>query len=487
MIPPADHLLASVFYRDEGEKELATRHALKLHAHRSVLLEVIDKKLWEYVKAYLLSERIAPSYTILVSLAEKDMAADVVSRLEMLKETKPVSEEEFKHFLKAAFAEVRDRECAQVLTVSSQILSGQYKPKRGEKERSGYRDAIRFVLEKGLYFLGDDTRGDKLRGDIRLDADEMVKEYCKVRDNPKESLGILTGFDAIDLKTHGIKRGDLWLVGGFASHGKTTTCMNIAHKAVTSGYNVLFVSMEMSRRDVRRMLYCVHSGHSKFHEIHPALKHAQIHRGELDQDAENFYLKHVIPDFKANTTYGALEVIQPDSIWTGETLHAEAAMLHEQMQLQGGLDLIIPDYVGLMGVDGKSEGRNEDLNRLLREMKQMAQTFASGRGVAVLSPFQINREGWKKAVLNDGVYDMTAMSNANEAERSTDVLLTIFTDEQMKINKSAVVCQLKGRQDGCAETRTVHADWESRIIQENAPNSTALESTDWMDNLLVSI
>ena len=39
----------------------------------------------------------------------------------------------------------------------------------------------------------------------------------------------------------------------------------------------------------------------------------------------------------------------------------------------------------------------------------------------MLTPFQVNREGWKEAQKNEGVYKITALSGANEAERAPHV------------------------------------------------------------------
>lgn len=485
MVEPSDHLLASVFYRSEDEKKIATRNALRLKSHRNVFQEEIDKRLWGFVQKYLMEERLAPSLKILQGMVDKEMATECSVRLETLAPLTICQEEEFIHFHKQAFEDLKNRDCSALLSTAANILAGTFKPKRGEKEREGYQDAVRYILEKGLDFLYEDKHGEKLRGDIREDAAEMVKEYQAVKGNPSEGVGILTGLDTIDLQTQGIKRGELWIVGGFTSDGKTTICLNVAHNAVVNGYNVMFASMEMSRKDVRRILYCIHSGHKKFRNVHPALSLKEIETGSLDSEAESFYLNHVIPDFEKNKNYGILEVVQPTTIWTAETVQAEAELLNEH--LPGGLDLVIPDYIGLMGADGKSEGRNEDLNRIIRGLKQMTLTFGGGEQIAVLSPFQCNRDGNKRARENDGVYDLQALSSAHEAERSSDVVITTFLNDELRDKKEAVICQLKGRKNGCAPPRHVHANLEARIVRENDTSSTALESANWMDNLIVGV
>lgn len=58
---------------------------------------------------------------------------------------------------------------------------------------------------------------------------------------------------------------------------------------------------------------------------------------------------------------------------------------------------------------------------------------------------QLNREGWKKANRNEGAYDITALADANELERGSFRVFTIYTNEDMKARGSAQVQILKNR------------------------------------------
>lgn len=503
MIQPVDYVLASVYHKDPENLRLATAHARRLITHPNVFLEPIDKRLWQYIKGYVQKDRIAPSEKIVQALAEKDMAMDVVERLATLHNIKICEEQEFLHFLGSAYQSVKDRACQVVLSTASQILSGNYSPPKGQPQLSGFQDTVKFLLQKSMDFRKEDSRGKKLRGNIREEGAEMIKRYEWVKANQQEAVGILTGIDCVDLKTLGIKKGDLWLVAGFTSDGKTTLCLNIAHQAVCSGHNVLYASMEMGRETIRDILYCIHSGHKMFTNMHPALDLEKITSGRLTEEEENFYVKHVIDDFENNPTYGVLEVVQPDCVWSAEILQAEAEMLHER--LPGGLDLVIPDYVGLMQVEGRSEGRNEDLNKLIREMKQMCLTFDGGNQISVLSPFQCNREGQRRAAGLDskemkkgaksttveysklGEYDLQALSSAHEAERSSDVILSVFMNEELRRNGTLVLCQLKGRNTGCISPTRLHAQLSSRIIRENQSCIASFEESDFMDNFMALV
>ena len=76
------------------------------------------------------------------------------------------------------------------------------------------------------------------------------------RDNPSDVTGIATGFTDLDHMTSGLQPGDLVIVAGRPSMGKTAFALNIAeHVAVDLKMPVAIFSMEMSGAQlVMRML-----------------------------------------------------------------------------------------------------------------------------------------------------------------------------------------------------------------------------------------
>ena len=67
------------------------------------------------------------------------------------------------------------------------------------------------------------------------------------------------------------------------------------------------------------------------------------------------------------------------------------------------------------------------------------------RKLAVIILAQTNREGWKRAVKNKGRYDLRALAEANELERASQLILMVYTDDNMKMAKEASVQLLKNR------------------------------------------
>lgn len=75
------------------------------------------------------------------------------------------------------------------------------------------------------------------------DAQEFVDNFGKV-------VGLRTGYDSIDDLTKGMKGGDLIVVAGQPSHGKTLVGNNIAYRMAKNGDPVLFVTLEMTKAKV---------------------------------------------------------------------------------------------------------------------------------------------------------------------------------------------------------------------------------------------
>lgn len=71
-------------------------------------------------------------------------------------------------------------------------------------------------------------------------AKERLKQWGKLQ-------GISTGYDSLDKLTGGLCPGELVIVAGQTSHGKSQLAANIAYNVASRGEPVLFVSLEMTK------------------------------------------------------------------------------------------------------------------------------------------------------------------------------------------------------------------------------------------------
>ena len=194
------------------------------------------------------------------------------------------------------------------------------------------------------------------------------------RDNPSEVTGVPTGFVDLDTKTSGLQPGDLIIVAGRPSMGKTAFSLNIAENvALDSNMSVAVFSMEMGAAQlVMRMLGSV--GRLDQHKLRtgrigeddwPRLTHAL---GRLNE----------VPFFiDESPGLSAMEV------------RARARRLARQCKEDRPLGLIVLDYIQLMSGSsgGQSENRATEISEISRSLKGLAKELH----VPVIALSQLNR------------------------------------------------------------------------------------------------
>ena len=81
----------------------------------------------------------------------------------------------------------------------------------------------------------------------------------------------------------------------------------------------------------------------------------------------------------------------------------------------------------------------EGINETLKDAKKFAMSFDNGEGLAVCPPFQVNREGWRRAQLKEGRLDIGALAQHNAAKKEADIITYSFYDmEEAAINEPKV-------------------------------------------------
>ena len=224
------------------------------------------------------------------------------------------------------------------------------------------------------------------------------------RDNQSDITGIPTGFADLDAKTAGLQPGDLIIVAGRPSMGKTAFSINMGENvAIDSGLPVAIFSMEMGGAQlVMRMLGSI-----------GRLDQHKIRTGRLQDD-----------DWQ-KLTY-AVGKLNEAPIFIDETpalnsleLRARARRLHRQC---GKLGLIIIDYLQLMSSVSSGENRATEISEISRSLKGLAKELQC----PVIALSQLNRSleqrPNKRPVMSD-------LRESGAIEQDADVILFIYRDE----------------------------------------------------------
>ena len=227
------------------------------------------------------------------------------------------------------------------------------------------------------------------------------------RENPNDVTGIPTGFSDLDEKTSGLQAGDLIIVAGRPSMGKTAFSINIAENvALHTGLPVAVFSMEMAGAQlVTRMLGSI-----------GRLDQHRVRTGRL-QDEDWQKLTYAVGKLNDAPIH-----IDESAALTVLDLRARARRLHRQC---GKLGLIVIDYLQLMSGSGKGgggENRATEISEISRGLKALAKEL----DVPVIALSQLNRSleqrPNKRPVMSD-------LRESGAIEQDADLILFIYRDE----------------------------------------------------------
>ena len=369
-----------------------------------------DKKIFSFVQLHFKNHYEAPSYTTVRDYFDKSNDIEVQERLKDVAAGKAYIRSNFHYLVKTKREEQHLAKGRQILKEVGEIWS---KGLTVDKKRlSGVNDGLHYLVDRLPELMIAD--GDfQTKGNIREDGDIVWNEYCDAELHKERAWGHFTGINEIDKKCRGIKKGELWIHAGFASELKTTFALNWVYNLMTwYKVNTYYASLEMKYAHIRKLIYTMHSTHTRFKLAKKLpLEYRKIRDGELTPKEKTFF-QEVVKDLVENPEYCALDVHSPERDMTIDTIRTDAEVLHKKKEV----GLVVIDHGGL--VEARRAKQNKDyvieINSVIRDAKRLALHFNGGEGVAVLLLFQMNRQGKDMADKNDGIYKISALSYSNE-------------------------------------------------------------------------
>jgi replicative DNA helicase len=216
--------------------------------------------------------------------------------------------------------------------------------------------------------------------------------------------GLATGFDDLDKKTAGLQPSDLVIVAGRPSMGKTSVAMNLAeHALMDSDATVLVFSMEMPAEQlIMRMLSSL-----------GRIDQTRLRTGEMHEDDWPRFTSAVsqLRDKKL--------FIDDTPALTPNDLRTRARRVARE---NGGLDLIIVDYLQLMRGSGNVENRTNEISEISRSLKAIAKEMRC----PLVALSQLNRSLENRT---DKRPVMADLRESGAIEQDADVILFVYRDE----------------------------------------------------------
>lgn len=237
-------------------------------------------------------------------------------------------------------------------------------------------------------------------GEILTDTYKAVEEAYE---NKVLVTGVPTGFRGLDEKTSGFQPGDLIVIAGRPSMGKTALALNIARNAsLETGEPAAIFSLEMSKEQLSlRML-----------SAEARIDSSRMRGGFLSESDLA----------RINRAAGALYDI-PIYIDDSPAISAlEIRAKARRMKMDKGVGLVVVDYLQLMRGRASAERRDLEISEISRSLKALAKEL----NIPVVALSQLNRK------VEDRTNRRPILSDLRESgaiEQDADVILFIYRDE----------------------------------------------------------
>jgi len=258
--------------------------------------------------------------------------------------------------------------------------------------------------------------------------------------NRKEAVtGVPTGFEDLDKMTAGLQAGDLLIIAGRPSMGKTAFALNVVeHAAIHSENKVatLFFSLEMSKEQLVQRMLCSLS----------KVDASRLRTGHLGES-----------DWPKLTTGAGL--LSDANIYIDDTPSISVLELRaksRRLKAEKNLGLIVIDYLQLMS-GNNSENRQQEISDISRSLKALAKELK----VPVVALSQLNRSLENRT---DKRPIMADLRESGAIEQDADVIMFVY--------REAVYCEsCKSREKTCDKGH----DKDAEIVigkQRNGPIGT---------------
>jgi replicative DNA helicase len=355
--------------------------------------------IWQHISRLISLSRPADVVTVNESLSSAGKADEVggLAYLNALAHNTP-SAANIRRYAEI----VRERSMLRKLvSVADEISAAAFNPK-GKEARQLLDEAESRVFQ----IAQEGSRGTTGFQDIQPLLTQVVERIDELyhREGDSDITGVPTGFTDLDRMTSGLQAGDLVIVAGRPSMGKTSLAMNIGeHVAIEQGLPVAVFSMEMGAVQLAmRMVGSV-----------GMLDQHRMRTGKLTAD-DWPRLTHAVQQVQEAQIY-----IDETPALTSMEVRARARRLARQC---GQLGMIIIDYMQLMSASSAGENRATEISEISRSLKGLAKEL----NCPLVALSQLNRSleqrPNKRPVMSD-------LRESGAIEQDADLILFIYRDE----------------------------------------------------------
>jgi replicative DNA helicase len=290
---------------------------------------------------------------------------------------------------------VREKSAVRrLIAVATQILREAYEGGQTSKDLLDRAEQLIFSCARA-----DGAAETMHIGDLLKATFERID---RLQDNRGRLAGLPTGFVDIDDLTSGLQPGELIVVAGRPSMGKTSLVLNIAdHVALDEGKAVVIYSLETSKLQVAQNILCARA----------RIDAHKMRKGEIGEDEWS----------QLTLAAGKLDEAK---IFVDDTPSLSPVSLKakaRRLKAKADIDLIVVDYLQLMDAPS-GENRQQEISVISRSLKALAREL----NVPVVALSQLNRAVDSR---DDHRPRLSDLRESGAIEQDADLILGLYREE----------------------------------------------------------
>jgi len=294
---------------------------------------------------------------------------------------------------------LRERSMLRSLIAAGNEISGAAFTTEGRSAAEIVDEAERLVFE----IAESGARGKVGFRALKQILPEAVDRIDVLHQSEGAITGISTGYTEFDKLTAGLQPGDLVVIAGRPSMGKTALALNIAENAaIGAKIPTAIYSMEMPAQQLAfRMISSL---------------------GRVDQ---THLRTGKFPDEDWSRINTAVQLMSDAPLFIDDSAALSPTEIRaraRRLQREHGLGLIVVDYLQLMGVPGSKENRATEISEISRSLKALAKELS----VPVIALSQLNRSVEQRT---DKRPIMSDLRESGAIEQDADMIVFIYRDE----------------------------------------------------------
>ena len=310
------------------------------------------------------------------------------------------------------------------------------------QDASNETNTLLDAAEQRIY---DIRQGKSMQG-IQKISDVVVETFTRLdklnSDDKDQYKGIDTGIGELDKTITGLNKSDLIILAARPGMGKTSFALNIArHASCTCGKRVVIFSLEMSKEQLA----------SRMLSTEAMVPSTKLRTGDLTDDEWARLIE-------------AGDILNRAEIYLDDNSGITVPEIKAKLRRLGGVDLVIIDYLQLMGSYKRIDNRVQEISDITRNLKILAKEL----NVPVIALSQLARSSDKrtdhKPVLSD-------LRDSGSIEQDADIVLFLYRDayytdgegsgEEANQNKSE--CIVAKNRHG--ESRSIPLHWQGEFTR----------------------